>query len=208
VRKAVGSFSNGTLIDEWRHFDSSGKLVAVARPMSPWTFGGAGYLLDVKPSAERVRQWVHQGFVAGTRHRLDYLADGSEQLYVHDTEDIAYDAGGHKLARVDGQWQESDCHWNHLRRVTARSGDVVTLHGLTLDRDTCDGAKPIAAERAKHIEAMLASMHASAASEPHPAAPIRDLASSIATSMASMLGRPEVESHSPSPQAPPVVAAR
>jgi len=192
VLMAVGSFSSGWLVDEWRHYDSAGKLVAVARPVSPTPFGGAGYLLDVVPSAEKVRHWVHQGNVAGTRHRLDFLADGTEQIYVHDNDDIAYDAGGHKLAKVDGTWQASDCHWNRVRKVTARAGDVVTLNGLTFrQQDSCDSARPLPTARAKHIEAMLSSLHA--ASAEGPAETTHDLAAVVATNWASVLVRPEVE---------------
>jgi hypothetical protein len=183
VPMAVGAFESGTLIEDWRHYDSAGKLVAVARPASPQSFRGAGYLLDVMPRAERVRHWVHQGSVAGTRHRLDFLADGTEQLYVHDSEDIAYDAGGHKLARVEGQWQESDCHWSRSRKITAHAGDVVTLHGLTLgEQGSCSAPRPVPARRAAHIEAMLESLHAPMSTE------------RIFTSiMAAALTKPEVQ---------------
>jgi len=188
---AVGSFSSGSLTDEWRHYDSSGKLVAVARNASPAPWSGAGYLLDVVPSAEKVRHWVHQGNVAGTRHRLDFLADGSEQIYVHDNEDIAYDAGGHKLTRVDGTWQASDCHWNRVRKMSASHGDVVTLNGLTFrNEDACDAAKPVPATRARHIEAMLSSLHAP------PAEPARNVEALVASNWAAVLGRPEVDSPS------------
>lgn len=182
VLKAAGSFSNGRLAEEWKHYDSAGKLVAVARPASPESFKGAGFLLDVAPSAERVRHWVHQGAVAGTRHRLDYLADGTEQLYVHDTADIAYDAGGHKLAKVDGAWTSSDCHWNRVRRMSARHGDVSTLHGLTFtENEVCEGATPLPEARAKHVEAMIAFLHE------------KTLGDVVASNMRSILGRPEVE---------------
>jgi hypothetical protein len=192
IPKAVGSWSGGTLIEDWRHYDSSGKLVAVARPTSPTPFRGAGFLTTVLPGTDRVRQWVHQGFVAGTRHRLDYLADGTEQLFVNDTADIAYDAGGHKLARAEGgAWQSSDCHWNRVRRVSAQSGDVVTLHGLTFDQtERCDDPRPIPDARAKHIEAMLRSLHHAGIFGPPPAAV--DWGTVVATEMAFVLGPLEV----------------
>lgn len=210
IKKAVGSFSMGTLIEEWHHYDSTGKLVATAKPASPTPFRGAGFLTNVMPSPDRVRQWVHQGFVAGTRHRLDYLADGTEQLYVHDTADIAYDAGGHKLARAaDGTWQSSDCHWNRVRKQSALSGDVVTLHGLTLDREeSCTDARPIPDARAKHIEAMLRSLQHTNIIGP-PAAP-PDMGTVVATNMAFAMSRPEVQSGPISPPAVglPVIATR
>ena len=94
------------------------------------------------------------------RHRLDYLADGNEQLYLYDREDVAYDAGGHRLRRVDGAWQESDCHFTRAARLAAKAGDVVTLHGLPRDPQACEGARSISAKRAEHLETMLASLHA------------------------------------------------
>jgi hypothetical protein len=182
VVKAKGSFQNGVLIEDWKHYDSAGKLVAIARPSSPETFKGAGYLLDVMPSAERVRHWVHTGKVAGTRHRLDYLADGTEQLYVHDTADIAYDAGGHKLSKVGDTWTSSDCHWNRVRRASARHGDVATLHGLTYEeKEVCDAATPLPEERAKHVSAMLAFLHE------------KTLGDVVAANMQAILVKPEVE---------------
>jgi hypothetical protein len=161
VRMATGSFMGGVLVDDWRHFDTAGRLIARSRPLSPVAFGGAGYLLHILPREDRVHQWVHEANVAGMRHRLDYLADGNEQIYVHDSEDVAYDARGHMLSRTSGGWQSSDCHWNHLRRATAESGDIVTLHALTLQRhDSCDAGKPVPLARGRHIDAMLMSLHA------------------------------------------------
>ncbi|HSO35689.1 MAG TPA: hypothetical protein VLT33_24340 [Labilithrix sp.] len=192
VPLAKGSFQVGTLIEEWRHFDATGKLIARARPASPETFGGAGYLLDVVPRADQVQHWVHQGSVAGLRHRLDLLADGSEHLYVHDNADIAFDQLGHKLAKVDGAWQSSDCHWNRVRKASARNGDVVTLHGLTFQgEESCDAPQAVPAARAKHLDAMLAVLH--------PEAP-RDLAEEFAGTMASYLARPEVDGAIPPPE--------
>jgi MORN repeat variant len=196
VPMAKGAFQTGSLIEEWRHFDATGKLIARARPASPETFGGAGYLLDVIPRADQVQHWVHQGHVAGLRHRLDFLADGTEHLYVHDSTDIAFDQLGHKLAKVDGLWQSSDCHWNRVRKASARNGDVVTLHGLTFQgQESCDAPQAVPAARAKHLDAMLAVLH--------PEKP-QDLAEDLAGTMASYLARPEVDGSVPRPDRPTV----
>lgn len=193
---AVGSFQTGTLIEEWRHFDATGKLVARARPASPTPFRGAGYLLDIVNQPDHVQHWVHQASVAGMQHRLDFLADGNEHLYVHDNADAAFDLDGHRLARASGGWTSSDCHWNSVRKMSARSGDVVTLHGLTFqqDEDSCDPAKPVAEARAKHLDAMLAALHAAKVdSADVPAVPARDLAQDLAATMVSFLTRPAVD---------------
>ena len=201
IPMASGKFLRGSLIEEWRHFDETGKLIARARPASPAPWGGPGYLLDVIPRADSVQHWVHQGNVAGMQHRLDFLADGSEHLYVHDNEDVMFDQTGHKLTRASGAWQSSDCHWNRVRKVSARSGDVVTLHGLTFQKqDSCDAAQPVAAERGRHLDAILASLHAAGASAPGvPAVTGRDLADELAANMASYLVRPDLDGGSTAP---------
>ncbi len=133
------------------------------------------------------------------QHRLDFLADGNEHLYVHDGADAAFDQAGQRLARVDGAWTSSDCHWNRVRRSSARSGDVVTLHGLTFQQqeDSCGPPQPVTAERGKHLDAMLASLHAIHADT--PAEPARDLAEELAVNMASYLVRPAVDASSLTP---------
>ncbi len=199
IRKAQGSFMGGILVDDWRHFDDEGKLVARSRPLSPVAFGGAGYMLHILPREDHVHQWVHEANVAGMRHRLDYLADGSEQLFVHDREDVAYDAQGHMLSRAPdgGGWQSSDCHWNHMRKASAESGDIVTLHALMLDHhDSCDAGRPVSASRARHIEAMLRSL-------PSGDATREDLSETLASNLASYAVKPAVGD----PQPPPIQLA-
>jgi hypothetical protein len=94
------------------------------------------------------------------KHRLDFLADGTEQIYVKDgDEHEAYDKGGHKVSRVDGKWISSDCHWNRMQRMAATAGDVVTVHGLMLERPgTCDAGAAVSASRGKHLDAMMTTM--------------------------------------------------
>ena len=193
---ASGSFEYGSLMEEWRHFDATGTLIARARPESPAPFKGAGYLLDIVNQPDHVQHWVHQGSVAGMQHRLDFLADGNEHLYVHDNADAAFDQDGHRLVHAAGAWTSSDCHWNRVRRMSARYGDVVTLHGLTFQQqeDSCDAAKPVPEARAKHLDAMIAVLHAARAEG--PAEPEHDLAQDLAANMASYLARPAVDASS------------
>jgi len=160
ARMATGSFLGGTLVDGWRHFDESGRLIGRSRPASPVSFGGAGYLVHVMAGQEAGRHWVHRADIAGMKHRLDFLADGTEQIYVKDgDEHEAYDKGGHKVSRVDGKWISSDCHWNRMQRMAATAGDVVTVHGLMLERPgTCDAGAAVSASRGKHLDAMMTTM--------------------------------------------------
>jgi len=199
VRLASGSFEDGVLVDEWHHYDEKGKLVGRSRPVSPMQFHGAGYLLDVLEPGPH--HWVHQAAVAGTRHRLDFLADGGEQIYVPDEQerqagaDVAYDAHGQRLARVGGSWEASDCHWSHVRKAVARAGDVVTLHGLLLTTPgTCDAGHPLSATRTKHLDAMLGALHGTQKG----GEPVPELVSSTLTSF---IDKPAVVPAPPGPVA-------
>lgn len=187
ARMSVGSFMGGTLIEEWRHFDEAGKLVARTRPASPLQFGGAGFLLDVVPRAgERVHHWVHQATVAGMKHRLDYLADGREQIYIRDNESEAFDSDGRKLTRVDGAWESSDCHWSRLKKEAARAGDVVTLDELggELDGAKCDAGVRVPEARGRRLDAMMSTLSVDAE------APIRaELAAILAKPVVDLGGR-------------------
>lgn len=196
---AIGSFMGGNLIEEWRHFDTAGKLVARARPASPYVWGSAGYLLDLVPDATGVHHWVHQGRVADTHHRLDFLADGNERIYLHDGAETAFDDTGHKLTRGagPGEWQSSDCHWNRMRRESAQSGDLVTLHGLTFaHEDTCDAPRAVSAARGKHLDAMLTSLRRTPV-DVDPAQASSTLVSRLASNMASYLSRPSLDAGAP-----------
>lgn len=204
VRMATGSFVAGTLVDEWRHFDGAGNLIGRTRPASPTPFAGAGYLLHVLTRGEPGQHWVHQAEVAGLRHRLDYLADGNEQLYVRET-DEAFDAQGHRVARVDGQWESGDCHWSSLRKAVAREGDVVTLHGLLVEKpDRCDAGLPVTAQRGRHLDAMFTSVRATGAtSATPPETPPETVGvpEVVSSSLASFVAKPAVDS--PVPVGPP-----
>jgi hypothetical protein len=193
VRMATGSFVGGVLVDEWRHFDERGALIGRSRPASTFFFGGAGYLLDVLPRGEPGRHWVHQAEIAGTRHRLDYLADGHEQIYIEDADgaDDVYDSGGHKVSRVADHWESSDCHWSTVRKAVARVGDVVTLHGLIWHKpNTCDDGRPVTAARGRHLDAMLTSL---GAAEHGAVSPETDVPELVSSSLASFIAKPGVE---------------
>jgi hypothetical protein len=157
ARMSVGSFMGGRLIEEWRHYDERGELVARSRPASPVRFGGAGYMLDLLPRADdAIRHWVHQANVAGMTHRLDYLADGHEQIYVRDDE--TFDADGHELVRDASGWRSSDCHWSHLKKASALSGDIVTLNEVLPDSPACGASAPVPSARAQRLDAMMAKL--------------------------------------------------
>ncbi len=187
VRMASGSFVGGILVDEWQHYDDAGTLMGHSRPESPAPFGGAGYLVHVLPHGDEGHRWVHQADIAGTRHRLDFIADGREQVYVRDGEDAAYDADGHKVAQRGGAWESFDCHWSPHRKAAARAGDVVTLHGLMWKQpDVCDAGRPVSPARGRHIEALLGSLHGGGpGTRPTPAV-------AIASELLSVALRPEL----------------
>ena len=113
--------------------------------------------------------------------RLETFALGDERIYIHDSsgaEPIIYDAAGTRLEKIGGAWRGSDCRWSVAREQVARSGDVARLHGLLyteaarrarakmtdenrFDAPTdpgprCKAAQPIAAERGKRIDTLLA----------------------------------------------------
>jgi hypothetical protein len=169
---AEGSFYHAESSDEmldvagiWRHYDGSGSLLATSRPMTPANWGGTAFLLDIKPGTDLVHHWVHEGAQDGDGGRLDMLYDGAESVYVHQRQpaDRRYDANGNELVRVDGAWQTRDCHWDASRKRAAHAGDVVTLHGLIRkdrfdEERACAEGRPVAAARAKRLDALFASV--------------------------------------------------
>lgn len=113
--------------------------------------------------------------------RLETFALGDERIYVHDSsgaEPVIYDTAGLRLEKVDGTWRGADCKWSVAREQVAKTGDVARLHGLlyaeavrrvkrVMTEETrfdapedpgprCGAARPIAAERGKRIDALLA----------------------------------------------------
>lgn len=171
---AEGNFAGGAITGDWRHYDSHGQLLATsgeANPGSGWRHSFGGHLLDIRPGADGVHHWVHQGNISGDHHRLDMVSDGSEPLFVKFESDEIYDADGHKLAKQDGRWTTSNCHWTRLRMAAAHAQDLVTLHGLTSrdrfdSKEKCGAARPISVARAHHIEAMSASLVKARATSP------------------------------------------
>jgi hypothetical protein len=174
---AEGSFRGRAIAGPWRHYDANGRLLATSDDVSSsaWRGGFGHYLLDIVPGADHVHHWVHQGDIQGDHHRLDLVSDGSEPIFVKFETGEGYDADGHKLTRREGGaagWVSSDCHWNRTRKRLAHAFDLVTLHGLTShDRyrdsdESCDAPQPVAASRAKHLDAMFASIVAVRARSP------------------------------------------
>jgi hypothetical protein len=112
--------------------------------------------------------------------RLETFALGDERIYIHGSGDnaIIYDVAGLRLEKVAGAWRGSDCRWSLARERVARSGDVARLHGLLFTEASrrvrgiqteetrfdviadpgpkCKAARPIAAERGKRIDTLLA----------------------------------------------------
>ncbi len=162
---AEGGFTAGEVTGHWRHYDDKGALLATSDSVTPvsWRYSFGGHLLDVRPGADGVHHWIHQGNIAGDFHRLDLFHDGSEPIYVRASRDGAtYDSNGNKLEKVNSVWTATSCHWSHARLASARAGDVVTLDGYFFkdgwQDKPCDGApQPIGASRSRHLEAMLAS---------------------------------------------------
>ena len=165
---AEGSFAGDRVDGTWRHYDAGGKLLAVSSEVTPalWRGSFGGHLLDVLPGADGVHHWVHEGDIDGDTWRLDMLADGSEIIYQRFGSDVAYDAHGHRLVRVEEEgWTESDCGWSAARVRTAAHGDLVTLHGYFFrdqrgggDGDEkCSAPRLVSVQRSQHLDAMLAS---------------------------------------------------
>jgi hypothetical protein len=171
---AEGSFAGAAIAGRWHHFDARGRLLATSDDATASAWGGnfGHYLLDIVPGRDGVHHWVHQGDIGGDHHRLDMLSDGSEPVFVKFENGESYDADGQKLAKIDGAWTSSDCHWNATRKKVAHAFDLVTLHALTSrDRygdkpETCDAPQPVGAARAAHLDAMFASIVAVRAKSP------------------------------------------
>lgn len=188
---AKGNYSNTTA---WQYFDEDGALVATTRSAEPKQWRDAwGSLVSVEPGGDQVRYQEHRGGDAfdptdGKPHAqwrstLESFALGTERVvaYKHSTMDepeqtATYDAGGHKLVKVDGVWQASDCKWSAARKQAARSMDVVRLHGLLAgsEPDQCGTPVAVTSERGQQIDTALATRRTSRAPIPKFVTAIRD----------------------------------
>jgi hypothetical protein len=85
-------------------------------------------------------------------------------IYLQSQLEVTYDAHGNKLEKVDGQWRASACAWSEVQRRAAARGDLVTMHGFLArdvydsERKTCRGDRPIAPDRGRRIDRILASV--------------------------------------------------
>jgi hypothetical protein len=162
-RIATGLFDEGEAIGDWQHFDAAGRLVATA---SGHAWSPTGLTLNVEPRGGGVRHTVTQGEPA-TDHRLDGFFLGPERLYIRDRTDM-FDGQGNRLAKTGGAWTQQACTWTARRKRTAAAGDVWTLYKMLIrERYQFDGGDPatecrgaptpIAAGRARRLDAILAS---------------------------------------------------
>jgi hypothetical protein len=161
--------------------------------------GGEGSVLEVMPGADGVRHTIHQGTpgkdVEMNEFSLELFARGQEKLYISQAlgQEAWYGADGVKLVRSeDGAWSGTDCRWSTMRKLIAQQGDVARLDGVLSNaaihrartaqetrfealRDTgpvCKGAIEISPDRAKRLEALLASRDVVRAATPQM---VRDL---------------------------------
>ena len=197
TRIASGAFSAaGRVIGVWKHFDPTGKLIAVSHTETPsqWKMLRAdpqgnnsdGEVLEIVPGADRIRHAISIGTIDGEQQRLDTFALGSERIYVYgfpwaDRVDI-YDPSGQLLQKAAGGWTAAPCNWGSKRKTIARTGDVARMHGLLwLDRrnrgydkpePTCGTPRPVEEARGKRIDRLLESREKVRSAPP---AAIRDL---------------------------------
>jgi hypothetical protein len=174
---AAGRFANRAFAGRWNHFDTGGKLIATSFDDTPerWASRGLGHLLTFVAGPDKVQHQLHIGYSGRYNPaQLESVALDGERIYiyqspVYNTPETLFDAGGHKLTSDKGTWYASDCGWSPLRKRVARRGDTAFLHSLlTPVRDdepeptavACGAPVAIAAERAKKIDAMLASLSA------------------------------------------------
>jgi hypothetical protein len=115
--------------------------------------------------------------------KLELLSIGREHVYIHSAffRETMYDADGFQLAHGTDGWTASDCRWSAKRMQVAHDGDVARLHGVLYNDarrrsvhrhvegkfsysdviedvgPRCRAPIPVAAERAKRLDTMLAT---------------------------------------------------
>jgi antitoxin component YwqK of YwqJK toxin-antitoxin module len=148
--------------------------------------GGEGSVLDVLPGRDGVRHKVHQGTpghdVEMNEFSLEVFSKGKEQLWISKALGVEtwYGADGAKLVHDGGTWAATSCHWSRLRKEIAAEGDVARLDGVLSNAamqrarakqaekyssledpgPVCSGSVEISAQRAKRLDALLASRDA------------------------------------------------
>jgi hypothetical protein len=161
---ARGSFSHGSVVGTWRHYDAAGKLLATSQPTRSTDHHEGTTLMTFQPD-RGVQHEVHRiGGVDG-RH-LHGFYKGSERLFTRD--DAMWDGNGHLLEKVDGVWVGHDCRWSKQRKRLARATDLTSLHlALHGKQQTCDGGSvTISAERGKRLDELVAARRALRAPSP------------------------------------------
>jgi hypothetical protein len=172
---AIGRFArSGEVTGRWRHFGTDGERVATSWRETPsvWGSSAEGAMLEVVPGPDGVAHAIHQGTSdpggvgnAGDGYRLESFAKDGERLYV-DHDHRFYGADGVLLTHDDDGWHGRDCRWSMARKAVAASGDLARLHGLLSlhakrergDGDArCTDAVEIAPERARRLDALVAS---------------------------------------------------
>jgi hypothetical protein len=155
---AEGRFVRGEARGPWKHYTTSGVLLATTMGRE-----GEGFTLSAEPARDGVRRVVRQGMPADS-FRLDGFSLGGHRLYVTNEGDMI-DADGNFLERQDGKWLLHACRRSSAYKTAARMGNVKALFHLMHGVGRDDGKKPdcdpaviaVAPSRAQHYERMLTS---------------------------------------------------
>jgi hypothetical protein len=168
-----GSYAKGAYIDDWKHFNANGSLLATSSPR-----GKGAYRLVLATGSDGVR---HE--VAGGSSRLDTFVVGSVRIYrdrytsyagVENTVTTYYDTQGNALARDDdGTWTASNCGWSKTIEEAARNARLDTLnvflgHATNGDVACAGESRVLPAERGRVIDKLVAAAEAETKRAPTP----------------------------------------
>jgi hypothetical protein len=168
TKLATGSFDHGFTVGTWHHYDNEGKLLAV----STATGAEGRFLLDIVPGKDGIGHQIDQQGFTGDHHRLDMVSKGADHLYVQEGVDVIYDQAGNELVHEGATWTTVACGWDRELESAARNGRIERLHDLIRDHkfaahaDCAGESVKLAPERAKVVDAMLASVRAVRAQTP------------------------------------------
>jgi len=164
---ATGSFSTGSVVGTWRHYDAAGKLLATSRAAgrgSDPTSRGAT-LMSITPGKDGLVHEIH-AFGGIDSRQLHMVAVRGERLYVEDFGAI-FDVEGNLYARTAETWTVAACKWSSKRKAIAKSGDVSTLHRLLRTDEVpvepgqgnrCSEPKPVPPAKGQAISATLGAL--------------------------------------------------
>jgi hypothetical protein len=163
---STGAFSKGEYVGKWKHYDPKGKLFAIAGTSitEEWKQAGLAFYFDVIPTGDGVKHQRHEGggMMANDSH-MDSISSGKEHLYLFSRSPTGlYDSDGNFLVRTASGWSASECHWSAKLKQAAHAGDLAFVHAtVKAGEEKCDDAtRPIDADRAKRVDAMIASVKA------------------------------------------------